>query len=315
MLRRHDCVILPTIGAFIASYKSANINEDWGIVVPPKREITFNASITNNDGLLANSIARRNRVQFETANQQLISVVESIRQRLDQDKEYAIGKLGILHKGEESNLYFEPFKSNNSYNSYYGLQSFKLSTLDEIEKNIAPYSSSSINNKDFRSDKNFYIAVNKKVVKYTAMIMIIFFAAASLSFPPYYEGSNQKYASVLPVTNITQEIVEADNIIKEISDTKSQVIIETNQSAVKDIEDCKEEELSYAIVATMRTEAEAQKFIELSKSKRELRIITSGRMSRVYTDKGNHDEIKKIVATREFQKEFPGAWAWQNKKR
>ena len=79
LLRRHDCVILPTIGAFIASYKAAHINNEWGIITPPKREIYFNASINNNDGLLANSIARKNRISFEAANRLLLQEIEKIR--------------------------------------------------------------------------------------------------------------------------------------------------------------------------------------------------------------------------------------------
>ncbi|MBQ5724395.1 MAG: hypothetical protein IIV64_09420, partial [Muribaculaceae bacterium] len=193
LLRRHDCVIVPTIGAFIVSYKSAYINDEWGIMTPPKREVHFNASIVNNDGLLANSIARKNRISFEAANLLLQQEIEKIRTQLERNKEYAIGRLGILHLGEEANIDFKAFKSDIQLNANYGLNQFRMKTLKEIQE--AVYASASPSAKvDNRSDKNYYIPINKRFAQYAAMFIVVFFAAISLSVP---SGQyKQEYASV-----------------------------------------------------------------------------------------------------------------------
>lgn len=309
LLRRHDCVILPTIGAFIASYKAAHINEEWGIVTPPKREIYFNASINNNDGLLANSIARKNRISFEVANQQLLQEIEKIRTQLEREKEYSIGRLGIIHYGKEANLDFEPFKSDVQHNAHYGLHQFKMKTLVEIEKGNNLSLCENVSASNLRSDKNYYIPINKQFARYAAMFIIVFFAAISLSVP-LGQYQNQEFASIVPIKKTiiqpTKELQES--IVKEPISPQP---IET--AIAKEVVETVAPEC-YAVVATVRSTDEAEKFIRQADTDKELHIVTIGKMSRVYTDCGTREEMAKIISNPEFQDEFPGAWIWQPKK-
>ena len=57
LLYRHECVILPNLGAFVARHTPSNIDESNSIIHPPSKIISFNAGIKENDGLLANHIA------------------------------------------------------------------------------------------------------------------------------------------------------------------------------------------------------------------------------------------------------------------
>ena len=309
LLRRHDCVILPTIGAFIASYKAAHINNEWGIITPPKREIYFNASINNNDGLLANSIARKNRISFEAANRLLLQEIEKIRTHLEHEKEYSVGKLGIIHYGKEANLDFEPFKSDVQYNSHYGLLQFKMKTLAEIDNENSPSVSQQATVVTRRSDKNYYIPVNKQFARYAAMFIVVFFAAISLSVP-LGQNQNQEFASIVPIKKtIIQPTEELQKTVVEDTIAPQPVEMEMAEKVVETVApEC------YAVVATVRSIEEAEKFIRQADTEKELRIITVGKMSRVYTDCGKRDEMAKIISNPEFQQEFPGAWIWQPKK-
>lgn len=312
LLRHHDCVILPSIGAFIASYKPAHINEEWGIITPPRREINFNASITNNDGLLANSIARKRGISFEAANIILQHEIDKLNSHLKNEKEFAIGKLGILHCGEEENLHFEHFKTDKQRNAFYGLYPFKMRTLAEIERELHPKAQFSENQQPQRSDKNYYIAINKQFAKYAAMFIVVFFAAISLSMP---QGSDLSHsydtASVLPIKKEVKQ-----NVCKQISrDTSTPINTETvkpdtvsETAPIPTVDEC------YAVVATMTTREEAEKYVRLKKTDKSLQIITKGKMSRVYTHSGSRKEMATIITDRNFQKEFPGAWIWQPKR-
>ena len=51
LLYKHQCVIIPKFGAFISNRKSAKMADDKTFD-PPKRELSFNASLNSNDGLL-----------------------------------------------------------------------------------------------------------------------------------------------------------------------------------------------------------------------------------------------------------------------
>jgi tRNA(Ile2)-agmatinylcytidine synthase len=74
------------------------------------------------------------------------------------------------------------------------------------------------------------------------------------------------------------------------------------------------ENYAFRAIYEFITIEEAEKFIRQADTEKELRIITVGKMSRVYTDCGKRDEMAKIISNPEFQQEFPGAWIWQPKK-
>ena len=52
LLLENDCVVIPSLGGFIAHYQPAHYEESEGIFLPPIRSIGFNPQLTMNDGLL-----------------------------------------------------------------------------------------------------------------------------------------------------------------------------------------------------------------------------------------------------------------------
>ena len=90
---KHDCVIVPGFGAFISQYSSTNEN---GIISSLNRNITFNASIDYNDGLLINSLMRRERISSEFAKNLIAEYVCCIRTQLKHEGEIPLGRLGYF---------------------------------------------------------------------------------------------------------------------------------------------------------------------------------------------------------------------------
>lgn len=95
LLRRHDCVIVPGIGAFIASVRGASISAD-GLLTPPARILVFNPAVSHNDGLLAASYSRRLRCNADSASRRLATDIDALRQALEAGQDIAIGKRGTL---------------------------------------------------------------------------------------------------------------------------------------------------------------------------------------------------------------------------
>ena len=58
LLFHHDCVVVSGLGAFILNSESAIVDEK-GKIEPPKKIISFNRLINQNDGLLANYISEK----------------------------------------------------------------------------------------------------------------------------------------------------------------------------------------------------------------------------------------------------------------
>lgn len=311
LIRRHDCVIVPGIGAFIVSYKSSYINEEWGIMTPPKREITFNSSIVNNDGLLANSISRKEGISFEVANKLMFQEIDRMRVLLMENEVFSIGRIGNLSVGVENNLRFEPFKNYDCIDEYYGLQSFKLQTLDELKNQHYEYNIGTEKlQSHVRSDKNYYIPVSKRLVRYVAMLIIVFMAAISMSLPTNHTSYTKDYASVLPIsTDVVSTIVEKVDESKE----QNEICYDDNISQTNEC--CFEPALKdnyYLIVASLTSEAEALKFIEGHIDGEALRVVVTPSMCRVYVAKSrNKTELIDIFNSTEFKKNFAEAWIWK----
>ena len=66
-MTRHDCVVIPGWGAFIANCSPARYDADREVMERPHRSIGFNASVSHNDGLLAQSLLRREGMDYDEA--------------------------------------------------------------------------------------------------------------------------------------------------------------------------------------------------------------------------------------------------------
>ncbi len=111
LLRRHDCVIVPGIGAFVATRQSAQYDEVTGRFMPPARLISFNPAITHDDGLLASSISRRQKISFEQARESVSEEAELMRRRLKAEGSLNVTRVGTLLRHSDSRLDFRPHHS------------------------------------------------------------------------------------------------------------------------------------------------------------------------------------------------------------
>src|SRR4029079_3399956 len=83
LLYRHQCVTVPGFGAFLTEIQSAYFNEVSNTFYPPKKLISFNSHLKNNDGLLANHISISEKIDYETAVQKIKDEVDSCKERLE----------------------------------------------------------------------------------------------------------------------------------------------------------------------------------------------------------------------------------------
>jgi 2',3'-cyclic-nucleotide 2'-phosphodiesterase (5'-nucleotidase family) len=62
LLFRYQCVTVPGFGAFLTEFQSAQLDENSHSFYPPKKMVSFNPFIKNNDGLLANHLAQAEKI-------------------------------------------------------------------------------------------------------------------------------------------------------------------------------------------------------------------------------------------------------------
>lgn len=137
LLMRHDCVVVPGWGAFIANYTAARYDEDQEVMARPLRVIGFNASVTHNDGLLAQSLVRREGMAFDQAMRFISDSVTTFRQQLAMDSEVSMGRLGYFRRNDGRYIEFVPFYHANASDLYYGLADLNIKTVSALEREMA----------------------------------------------------------------------------------------------------------------------------------------------------------------------------------
>ena len=132
LLYRYDCVIVPNFGGFVSNAISARMNEFTHTFYPPTKQITFNAHLKNNDGLLANYIASSKNISFNAANSFILSEVRNWKRQLESES-LLINKVGSLTLNKEKQLIFTPDTVSN-----YLLETFGMTavTSPEIKREV-----------------------------------------------------------------------------------------------------------------------------------------------------------------------------------
>ena len=120
LLFEHECVIIPQFGAFVSQQEKATLNSSKAIINPPKRSVSFNKLILNNDGLLINHIATKTAKDYNEVKQELLFLVNSWHKQLNQGDKISFEGIGILYK-TNNQLTFEPSSVANFDKKAFGL--------------------------------------------------------------------------------------------------------------------------------------------------------------------------------------------------
>lgn len=121
LLYRYQCVTVPGFGAFLTETQPAQLNNDTYTFYPPKKLISFNANLKNNDGLLANHIALQEKISYEQAVAAISQTVESWLKRLQNWETLIIKNLGTISNNLEGSIVFTPDTPVNYLAEAFGL--------------------------------------------------------------------------------------------------------------------------------------------------------------------------------------------------
>ena len=124
LLYRHQCVTVPGFGAFLTEIQSAHLHENTNSFYPPKKVISFNFHLKNNDGLLANHIAQIEKSSYESAVDSIESEVLIWNSILQVNEKFTLKNIGELHLNSEKNIVFTPIENTNYLKESFGLNSF-----------------------------------------------------------------------------------------------------------------------------------------------------------------------------------------------
>lgn len=301
LMLSNDCVVVPGFGAFIVQYTSSNNCAQNSTFTSPKRSISFNASINHNDGLLANSIAKKASIPYAEALKQIEKSTTICRQALSDGSEVPFGRLGFFISNAEGHIEFIPFHHELANDDFFGLQSFSFPTLAERNAQVATeetvsetYSEPEIN----IGRRNWF---SHKAVQIAASIVMLVCLTFALSTPIIVDKPTHQLATLnVPTPTMPKhKVVKAEEIsqqkqVKAVSEKK-----ETNSNG------------RYAIIiCSLKKQSQVAQYFQENKDINPANVIKKNGYYMIYFNRGdNYQELVKEA--KQMPKPYTEFWITQ----
>jgi hypothetical protein len=134
LLYRHECVVVPDFGAFISRRVAAQHFASSHTIYPPKKGLSFNVQIKQNDGLLANYVASVSNISYPKAVQEIRDYVRFLDQEIEDKGSITIHKVGRFSRNEEKALQFTPMYLVNYLPEAFGLSSHETYAVNRVPR-------------------------------------------------------------------------------------------------------------------------------------------------------------------------------------
>lgn len=201
LLYRYQCVTVPGFGAFLTETVSAQVTGSASSFFPPKKVVSFNANVKNNDGLLANHVALQEKLSYELAVIKIGDVVNEWTYLLQNRNRVVLKNIGEISVNNEMNWVFEPANTVNYLTDSFGLSSF---VSPEITREVLKQEVEALEEKA----PIIFTPERKKDYSYLkyAAIFVVMLGAGGFGYKMYYD--QQIEVKTLAVQKNVQEKVQ-----------------------------------------------------------------------------------------------------------
>ena len=179
LLYRYQCVTVPGFGAFLTEIQPAQLVESTNTFYPPKKLISFNSYLKNNDGLLANHIAQAEKITYEIAVENISNEVSVWKNILLNQQNIILNAVGTLHLNNSGTLSFEASSQVNFHTSSFGLNTF-VSPL--VQREILEQLPEEIQDSTIKIVVEKPVSSRNSYLKYAAVFIVALTAAGSIGF-------------------------------------------------------------------------------------------------------------------------------------
>lgn len=223
LLYRYQCVGVPGFGAFLCEWQSAQVIVAQNSFVPPKKVISFNSHIKNNDGLLANHIALQEKISYENALNKIQTQVVFWLEKLENKESLVLENIGEIFSNSEHNFVFKPNTAINYLTDSFGLAGFnspEIVRANQITSEVEPIVESPVSIDNTVEEETPVIPLNgknrtKNWMKYAAAVAI-FASAGTYGYKMYFDYTIEQQTSIVEKTvqeKINQKLQEATFVI------------------------------------------------------------------------------------------------------
>ena len=347
LLYEHDCVIVPSLGGFLASNVQAKLNPGQHSILPPRRKIAFNIYLRQNDGLLANHLVEYERLTYPEAIRRIEEYVQDCFSKLDLHRKVIVERVGTIYYDREKHLLFEPFRQTQFRKDSYGLSSVQFlpvernNTGDKIEQQrrelMKPRPSIKsargiISNKKLNYKVLGLFAIAGTLLWFSFNLFLLKPGGGYLSsINPFAQDTNlPEINTVTPIESFEKETVPevqkaetvfvastepvmADPQIEKPVETENLALAETKKITTVEINTPKESEHFHVVAGAFKISENADAFLVTLKEKgfSETHIIRKGSLN--YVSYGSFSDRASAVAMLDsLRKRQTEGWIWHN---
>ncbi|MDR3180582.1 MAG: hypothetical protein LBT61_01465, partial [Prevotellaceae bacterium] len=130
LLRTHNRVSLPGLGAFVVNSASAGFIKGGRAMLPPSKCITFSAAETWNDGLLEQALAKDQGYTPEGAQKQIAAFSQKLTEQLSAGRRVEFPELGILRMTADGEWRFTPSETVGVDSDSFGLLELEMTPVN-----------------------------------------------------------------------------------------------------------------------------------------------------------------------------------------
>ena len=182
LLYRYQCVTVPGFGAFLTESQPAQLLESTNTFYPPKKVISFNSYLKNNDGLLANHISQTEKITYEIAVQNISKEVSLWKNALLNQQNIVLNSVGTIQLNTSGTLSFEASSQVNFHTSSFGLNTF-VSPL--VQREILEKMPEAIEKEPIVMIPETQSSPRNSYLKYAAVFILALTVAGSIGYKMY----------------------------------------------------------------------------------------------------------------------------------
>tara|TARA_B100000427_G_scaffold92309_1_gene76196 strand:- start:954 stop:1820 length:867 start_codon:yes stop_codon:yes gene_type:complete len=232
------------------------VNYEVGNFEPPKKIIGFNILLKNNDGVLANHLAKKEKISYEKALKKIEKEVIIWKQRLNTQNLFFPG-IGEMKLTYDKKIEFFPSRQINFDSNSYGLKPFQRNPI----KKIIPVSDNkNLFHMDNQTKDDLMFTPEEKksqnpLLRYAAIAIL----TLALLGTSYYYGDKYMTQEKIEATKIAQKKIK-DNVLNATFDLGTISKIELNFDAENNYIQPVAEYNFYSIIAgSFRSMSNAEK--------------------------------------------------------
>ncbi len=134
LIARHNCVIIPDFGAFLAHSVPAHYNIEDQTFMPPHRALGFNPQVKVDDALLTSQYMNVHNLPYEAAAAMLHNDILSLKRTLSRKGCVRFGELGTFSMNINGEVMFEAAANSIDDPENFGFMPLQIAQVHNIEE-------------------------------------------------------------------------------------------------------------------------------------------------------------------------------------